>query len=168
MHLGTIEQVDIPRQTATNMLTTLAERYPEALPHVVTALEARAGRGIAGLGQSDDQQEATQTRSWWQRGLDAVTDLGATAIEVIGKQKLSNYMDDERAEAAERDYRAQVDAAKRQATLAQAQAQEARAAAEYQRQLAQIEAAETSARIGEFMPWILVGGGAIVLWAMSR
>lgn len=159
---------DIPREAAARILTTYAERYPQALPAVVRALEQRAGRGrnLAGLGAAEEEAGET-TRTWWQRGLDAVTSLGATAIEVIGKQKLSSYMDKSDAKSAEAQYALELENAKREAAVATRQAENAVAAAEYQRQLAEIQAAETATKLSTYMPYVLGGLALVAVWALA-
>ena len=65
---------------AINMLGWYAKNMPAELPGLVARLERRP----MALGQ----EETTDTRNWFQRGLAAIGDLGAKAITAIGSYEL--------------------------------------------------------------------------------
>lgn len=194
MQLGAL--TDYPTQAAVRLLDFYATHLPAELPHVVARLEAAAGAGLGrleyvtvpvnrdprtgryqpqsaafrrrhGLGALGQEEEA-DTRAWWQRGLDAIGRLGSTALEIWGMYELREHSDKEERAAAERQYQAELEAARRQAELAAAQAAEAQARAEYQRQIAEIEAAQQAAKLKAFLPWIIGGVGLLGLWVVLR
>ncbi len=88
------------QNAAVNMLRWYATNMPAELPGLVRRLERRP----MALGQD----ETTDTRNWFQRGLSAIGDLGATAITAVGSYRLEREQSARAQEIADQEWQLQL------------------------------------------------------------
>ena len=145
---------------AANMLGWYARNMPEELPTLVMKLERRPMTLSAAQAVEDED-----TRSWWQRGLDAITNLGSEAVEAVGDYQLQRYRDAEAEKLRVSQWNLELETQRQLADeyAIRAQTMESRRIAEQDRALIEKEVQASKWR-PFVIPAMLVAGGLGLWW----
>ena len=151
---------------ASNMLGWYARYMPEELPTLVRKLERRPMT----LSATDDEPATEDTRSWWQRGLAAITDLGSQAVEAVGDYQLQRYRDAEAEKLRQGQWELELETQRQLADeyAIRAQTMESRRIAEQDRALIEKEVQASKWRPFVIPAMLAVGGlGLWWLWKVT-